>query len=133
MTDTAVRAKQRKRLVSYSIIIAALAAALYALGAPGLVFLPTSAAIVALALGERFRSKPNVSVARVMYIALFAAWVGLAIFFGLSAAVAKAGLLEKVPFPLIFGLVTVPGVVLGGVIGDRIGKQRNYRAPDWVP
>ena len=117
--------------MSYSLLIAALAVVLYALGAPAYIFLPTLAAVIGLALGERFRSKPNVNVARVMYIALFAAWVGLAVFFGLAAVVAKAGLLDAVPFPLNFGLVAVPGLVLGGVIGDWVGRRRDYRVPDW--
>jgi low temperature requirement protein LtrA len=127
--NTTNRAKTKRKLVAYSLSFVALAAVLYALGIPSYVFLLAFGGIAGLALGEHFRSKPNIRANRVAYIILFACWVGLVVFFVLSAIFIESGMLQS----SVLGVVTfaLTGLVVGGVIGDWVGKRRNYKVPNW--
>jgi xanthosine utilization system XapX-like protein len=85
--------------------------------------------ITGLALGEHYRRRPNITANRVAYIMLFACWVGLAVFFVLSAIFIKSGMLQ--PSPLGVVMFAVMGLVVGGAIGDWVGRRRGYELPDW--
>lgn len=115
--------------IAYSALIAAVTVVLYWLGFSAYVFLSAAVGITGLALGEHYRRKPNITANRVAYIMLFACWVGLVVFFVLSAIFIKSGMLQ--PSALGVVIFAVMGLVVGGAIGDWVGRRRGYELPDW--
>lgn len=102
--------------------------ALYMTGSPPWVFAIAALLVFAYLLGQRFRRSPRVAVWRVAYILLFSCWVGLAIFFLLSAIFVKTGIVQpSVTVVVVFAGV---GFVTGGAIGDWVGRRRGYRPPN---
>lgn len=117
------------RVIAYSMLIAAVTVVLYALGFSAIVFLVAAAGITGLALGEHYRRKPNINANRVAFILLFACWVGLAVFFLLSVLFVNTGILQ--PSILEVVIFAVTGLVIGGAIGDWVGRRRGYKNPNW--
>jgi hypothetical protein len=114
--------------IAYSLLIVAATVVLYWLGFSAIVFLASVVGITGLALGEHYRRTPNITANRVAYIMLFACWIGLAIFFLLSVLFIKSGVLQ----PSALGVMTfaIIGLVVGGGIGDWVGRQRGYEFPE---
>ena len=114
------------RTIAYSVLIVAIAVVFYALGSPAYIFAADFLLVAALWLGEYYRTKPNVNVSRSMYILLFASWLGLAIFFGLSALFVNTGILQpSLTNELVFIVISV---AVGGEVGDQVGKRRGYKS-----
>jgi hypothetical protein len=115
--------------LAYSVLIVGGTVAVYWLGFSAVAFLVAAAGITGLALGEHYRRRPNITANRVAYIMLFACWVGLAVFFLLSVLFIKSGMLQ----PSVLGVVTFAftGLVVGGGIGDWVGRRRDYEFPYW--
>ena len=116
-------------LMACSKLFAAFTVVLYWLGFSAVVFPTAAVGITGLALGEHYRRKPNIRVNRVAYITVFACWVGLAVFWLLSALFINRGILQ----PSVWGVVmfAVTGLAVGGAIGDWVGRRRGYELPDW--
>jgi len=114
--------------IAYSLLIVAATVVLYWLGFSAYVFLGDAILITGTALGEYYRRRSNIAVNRAAYIMMFACWVGLAVFFLLSALFVRSGALK----PSALGVVTfaIIGLVVGGVIGDLVGRRRGYELPD---
>jgi len=123
------RVRNSSRFVAYSVLIAVVTVVLYWLGFSAYVFLSAAVGITGLALGEHYRRKPNIRANRVAYIMLFACWIGLVVFFLLSLIFIKSGVLQ--PSALGVVIFAVMGLVVGGAIGDWVGKQRGYELPNW--
>jgi hypothetical protein len=122
--------KAKNIVVAFSVLIAAVAVVLYILGLSAVVvFVVAAVGITGLATGPHFRSKPNIKANRVGYIMLFACWVGLAIFFLLSALFVGTRILQPSVLEVVAFAVT--GLVIGGATGDWVGRRRGYRIPDW--
>jgi hypothetical protein len=115
--------------IAYSALIVAVTAVLYVLGFTVYVFVADVVGIAGLALGEHYRRNPNTTANRVAYILLFACWVGLALFFLLSLLLINTGILQ----PSVFEEVTfeASGLVIGGAIGDWVGRRNGYELPNW--
>lgn len=115
--------------MTYSLLIVAATAVLYWLGFSTYVFLGDAILVTGIALGEHYRRRPSIAANRAAYIMLFACWIGLAVFFLLSALFVRSGMLQ----PSALGVVTfaIIGLVVGGAIGDRVGRRRGYELPDW--
>jgi len=115
--------------IAYSVLIVAVTAVLYGLGFSPYVFLGDAILITGVALGEHYRRKTNIKANRVAYVMLFACWVGLAVFFLLSILFINTGILQ----PSMLEVVTfaVAGLVIGGAIGDWVGRRRGYELPEW--
>ena len=115
--------------IAYSALIVAVTAVLYVLGFTVYVFVADVVGIAGLALGEHYRRNPNITANRVAYILLFACWVGLALFFLLSLLLINTGILQ----PSVFEEVTfeASGLVIGGAIGDWVGRRNGYELPNW--
>lgn len=115
-----------KSNIALIVFLVAVAVVFYALGFPSWVFAVAALLVGATLLGDYYRRKPNVNVNRAMYILMFASFVGLAIFFALSAALVKTGLVQpSAQEVVVFAAI---GLVIGGELGDLIGKRRGYRA-----
>jgi len=116
--------------IAYSVLIVAVTTVLYWLGFSVFVFLSAVVGIAGTALGEHYRRTPNITANRAAYIMLFACWVGIAVFLLLSVIFINTGILQ----PSVLGVVTfaVTGLVVGGALGDWVGRQRGYEFPDWV-
>lgn len=118
----------KNKVIANAVLIAAITLVEYALGLSPIVFLVAAVCIIGLALGLHYRTKPNLTANRVAYIALFACWEGLALFFGLSILFVNTGIL-----PQTFGVelsITATSLVIGGATGDWLGRRRGYRAPN---
>jgi hypothetical protein len=115
--------------IAYSVLIVASTVILYGLGFSAYIFLGDAVLITGIALGEHYRRKPNIKANRVAYITLFACWVGLAIFFLLSILLINTGIIQ----PSVLEVVTfaATGLVIGGAIGDWVGRRRGYELPNW--
>jgi len=115
--------------IAYCLLIVAATVVLYWLGFSTYVFLGDAILITGIALGEHYRRRPNIAVNRAAYIVLFACWVGLAVFFLLSVLFVKSGMLH----PSALGVATfaIIGLVVGGAIGDWVGRRRGYELPSW--
>jgi hypothetical protein len=115
--------------IAYSALIVAATVVLYWLGFSAVVFLAAAVGITGVALGEHYRRRPNIAANRVAYIMLFACWVGLAVFFLLSVLFIKSGMMQ----PSVLGVVifAFTGLMVGGAIGDWVGRRRGYEFPDW--
>ena len=115
--------------IAYSLLIVAATVVLYWLGFSTYVFLGDAILITGIALGEHYRRRPNVTTNRVVYIILFACWVGLAIFFLLPILLINTGILQ----PSVLGVVlfAVIGLAVGGAVGDWVGRRRGYEFPYW--
>jgi len=98
--------------MAYSALIVAATVVLYWLGFSAVVFLAAVVGITGIALGEHYRSRPNITANRVAYIMLFACWVGLAVFFLLSVLFIKSGMMQ----PSVLGVMifAFTGLVVGG-------------------
>ena len=117
--------------IAYSLLIVAATVVLYWLGFSTYVFLGDAILITGIALGEYYRRRPNTKANRAAYIMLSACWVGLAVFFLLSALFVRSGMLQPSGFGGILGVVTfaIIGLVVGGAIGDWVGRRRGYELP----
>ena len=115
--------------IVYSALIVAATVVLYWLGFLAYVFLGDAILVTGIALGEHYRRRPHITANRVVYIILFACWVGLAVFFLLSALLFRSGMMQ----PSVLGVVTfaIIGLVVGGAIGAWVGRRRGYEFPDW--
>jgi hypothetical protein len=122
-------ARNWSRFIAYSVLIVAATVALYWLGFSIFVFLSAAVGIAGIALGEHYRRKPNITANRVAYIMLFACWVGLVVFIVLSAIFVKSGILQ--PSVLEVVIFAIVGLVVGGAIGDWVGRRRGYELPNW--
>jgi len=115
--------------IVYSALIVAATVVLFWLGFSGVVFLSAAVGITGIALGEHYRCRPKITANRVAYIMLFACWVGIALFLLLSAIFINTGIMQ----PSFAGVVTfaVTGLVIGGAIGDGVGRRVGYEFPNW--
>jgi hypothetical protein len=107
------------------IAILAISVALYVMGSPPSVFAIALLFIFVGLLGQYLRRKPHTTVMRLAWIGLFATWVGLLIFFALSALFVNTGIVQpSVTAIAVFGGA---GFAIGGAIGDWVGRRRGYR------
>jgi len=116
----------RNKVIANAALIAAITLVEYALGFSPVVFLVAAACIIGLALGLHYRTKPNLTANRVVYIVLFACWEGLVVFFGLSILLVNTGILAQ-SFTAELAIIAV-SLVVGGATGDWVGRRRGYRA-----
>ena len=119
-------ASPAKRNAVVALIIAS-SVLLYALGDPAWVFAIAALLVAAFLLGQYYRRKPNLAVNRIVYIGLGTTWIGLAIFFGLSLLFVKTGILQPTLADELTFIAT--GVIVGGLIGDWIGRRRGFVVP----
>lgn len=124
-TGTEKPVPAKNKVTANVVLIAVITLVEYVLGFSPIVFLVAAACIVGLALGLHYRTKPNLTANRVVYIGLFACWEGLALFFGLSIALVKTGLLPPT-FEVEVSIIAA-SLVLGGATGDWVGRRRRYR------
>ena len=110
------------------IAIIAISVALYSSGSPPSVFAVAALLVFAYLLGQYFRKKPSITFWRAAYILLFSCWIGLAIFFALSALLVRTGIVQ----PSVTAVVVFAGggLAIGGAIGDWVGRRRGYRPPE---
>ena len=100
--------------------------ALYATGTPFWVFAIAFLTIFAYLLSRYSGREPGIAVWRSAYVTLFACWVGVAIFFGLSALVRIGTLPPSVTSVAVLG---GGGLVMGNAIGDWVGRRWAYVPP----
>ena len=79
--------------------------------------------------GYWFRVRPNVKVWRIAYIMGFACWIELAWVFGWVIIMAVTPLgpyILEIPDGPRFVLQLVVGFAIGALVGDYIGRRRDY-------
>ena len=76
------------------------------------------------------RVRPSIKVNRVIYIMSGASWTVLAVFFGGAFIIRATGLSSPITHVSTFFLfIIIAPLIIGGIIGDWIGKKRNYSLP----
>ena len=93
--------------------------------------------LLAVGLGYRMRTKPNLTFNRAMYIGIGAVVLGFMLWGGLTVILNATGIRWLIDQTIPDGILAITTLILcyitGAFIGDLIGKRRDYWLPLFPP